>query len=196
LENVVLGWLEQDEEFRMKLHIFSVVASLTVAIAVRADEGPKTVKVPFNPFGLSINERTGSAGDSVQIGDGYDKVKKAYGKPTGQVYRGKLEVLVYPRGQVELQDGKVSKIRMQDKRTYHAQLVRKAERLRMEREGDDTVSDETGRARLAEVLADPDFDAKPLAEQINYWRKFKRDFPGVNVDPFYQEALDRLKEDI
>lgn len=179
----------------MKLHICSIVASLTVAIAVCSDEGPKTVKVPFNPFGLSINERTGAAGDSVQIGDGYDKVKKAYGKPIGQVYRGKLEVLIYPRGQVELRDGKVSKIKMQDKTAYTAQLIRKAERLRMERDGNDTVNDETGRAKLAEVLADPEFDAKPLAEQINYWRKFKRDFPGVNVDPFYQEALDRLKED-
>jgi len=179
----------------MKLHFFSIIASLVVAIAVRADEGPKTVKVPFNPFGLNINERTGSAGDSVQIGDGYDKVKKAYGKPTGQVYRGKLEVLIYPRGQVELRDGKVSKIKMQDKDAYNSQLIRKAQRLRMEREEGDTVDDETGKARLAEILADPDFDAKPLAEQINYWRKFKRDFPGVNVDPFYQEALDRLKED-
>ncbi|MFT5125850.1 MAG: hypothetical protein ACI9TH_002521 [Kiritimatiellia bacterium] len=187
---------------RSPIHTVFTTAILTIsfacAIQIRADEGPKTVIIPINPIDLNINEATGAAGDLVQIGDNYEKVKAAYGKPTGQVYQGKLEIFIYPRGQVELQDGKVVKIKMLSEQVYNQKLVRKAERLRVERERDDAAdgSNSTeGKAKLSDVLADPEFDQKPLIEQINYWRKFKRDYPGVDVDPFYREALERLKED-
>ena len=171
----------------------------TTAFAVDADPAEvKTVTLDLGDIALDMNQKMGAADVDLKMGDNYEAVFNAYGKPLGTAHRGDLEILIYPRGQVEMKQQVVVAVKMESVQTYEKKQVRRASRIKMEKEYAEKMAAERvekAEEKLAKVLADPAFDEKSATDQVNFWRKFKRDNPELNVDPFFKEALANLKNE-
>jgi hypothetical protein len=118
----------------------------------------------------------------VQTGDNRAAVEAALGAPNGQVSVGDRSILYFDRGQVELQDGRVSRIALISASEFEAQEARRsaaATRLREEAEIKRARSTAEGAALKEKKLADPAFRASPVALQVAFWEDFARRYPEV-----------------
>ena len=162
-----------------------------------AEPDAKTVRLDIGTINYETNKKTGDKEVEIQLGDNLEAVRDAYGKPLGTANRGDLQIVMYPRGQVEMKNGKVVAIKMISERTYEAKKVRKAHRIEMEKKLAEKEKEERlqqAEDKLAEVLADPAFDEKTPVEQVTFWRGFKKDNPELDIEPFLKEALSKLKD--
>ena len=118
----------------------------------------------------------------VQTGDSWAAVEAALGAPNGQVSVGDRAILYFDRGQVELRDGRVSRIALISASEFEAQEARRtaaATRLREEAEIKRARSTAEGEALKEKKLADLAFRASPVALQVAFWEDFVRRYPEV-----------------
>ena len=135
----------------------------------------------FMPLALGAAE--------IRPGDNLEQVRVTLGTPRGQAESGGRLLLYYERGEVELQDGVVTRVALLSRDAHEAESARRAAEAQRLRE-----ADEIRRARLrtegealkARQLADPDFRRASPARQVAFWEDFVRRYPDV---PGHEELL-------
>ncbi len=130
--------------------------------------------------------------DEVKVGDSVELVRDVMGPPEGYIKSGTYELLVYDRGRIEAREGIVTKAELVTEEQAAAARAEK-ERVRLARLEAERVRREQ-RMRQGErvrdvMLADPVFLASPAGDQLAYWQRFAKDYPGVQVDEDYRAGL-------
>ena len=139
------------------------------------------------------------AAAEVQLGDTFSDVRTALGAPRGQVRAGDRLLLYYERGEVQLQAGAVSRVALLSSADFAALQTRRAAeavRLREENEIRTARLGAEGEALKARKLADPSFQAAPVAYQVAFWEDFSRRYPGVSSSEQLAIARMRLNEQL
>jgi len=122
------------------------------------------------------------AAAEIQPGDNLAHVRETLGAPRGQAESGGRLLLYYERGEVELQDGVVTRAALLSRDDHEAETARraaKARRLRDEREINRARLTTEGEELKARKLADPAFRSGSAAAQVAFWEDFSRRYPDV-----------------
>lgn len=121
------------------------------------------------------------------------EVQATLGRPRGQAQAGARQVLFYERGEVELQNGVLTRMALRTAEE-HAILTAREDRLRDERESRRARLLEEGSALRDAKLADADFKASPVAYQVAFWEDFARRYPEVSCAEPLAIARERVRE--
>ena len=135
----------------------------------------------------------------VQLGDSFSDVRTALGAPRGQARAGNRLLLYYDRGEVQLQSGAVTRVALLSPADFTAlQTRRDAEAVRVREENEIRTArlGAEGEALKARKLADPSFQAAPVAYQVAFWEDFSRRYPGVSSSEQLTIARMRLNEQL
>ena len=135
----------------------------------------------------------------VMIGDTLDVVKDALGEPRGYMKSEDYQLLQYERGLVELHDGLVSSVSLvseQDAEKRRIERERIAEERRLARATRREELRIEGQEILEQVRNDPEFAALPAAEQVEFWRSFKKRYRDVPPGEEYAAVLERHKQEL
>ena len=148
------------------------------------------MKAPALWFALVIATASGLTAAEVRRGASLEEVRGTLGSPRGQVQVAGRQVLYYERGEVELQDGAVTRVALRSE-MEHAILTARQERQRDEWEIRRAQMRVEGSALRDRKLADPAFLAAPLSYQVAFWEDFVQRYPEVScVEPL---TLARLR---
>ena len=147
---------------------------------------------------MSLGAWADSVPPEVVPGDPAETVRAILGEPTGYLGCAGHEILLYPRGRVEIRDGKV----------IEADLVspEEAERRRLERELAVAVRKaakvaEKERLRIEglkvreEALEDPQLLDLSTPALLAFWKTFRQTYPDVDVELEIAGAQALLRED-
>jgi hypothetical protein len=121
----------------------------------------------------------------VAVGDSAESVRAVLGEPRGYLGCAGHEILVYPRGRVEIRDGAVIEVDLMTAEEAERQRLER-ERLRAQREAERVREKE--RLRIEglriknETLSDPRFPGLAASVQLAFWKKFSRMYPDVPVE--------------
>ncbi len=129
----------------------------------------------------------------VRPGDNLGEVRAALGVPNGQLRIGDRHLLYYDRGEIELQSGAVTRVALLSDADYAALEVRRG-RMREEQEIRRARLSAEGETLKGRMLADPSFQAAPLAYQVAFWENFSRRYPEVSGTEHLTIARLRLAE--
>ncbi|RME67239.1 MAG: hypothetical protein D6781_13600 [Verrucomicrobia bacterium] len=127
--------------------------------------------------------------EAVSLGDDRAAVVAELGEPAGEVATEGVTVLVYPRGEIRLREGRVSAINLVSPAEHAARLAR-AETERRERL---TRLEEEGRRLKASRASDPEFLRLPPHAQLQFWRSFASRYPMVSIDAELQALRERIE---
>ncbi len=134
---------------------------------------------------------------TVEMGDSYDEVTAKLGRPKGEMYAGETRVvLLYERGLVTLQDGKVVFSNILSPQKWLIRKERQQEEIRVMRA---TAARsrleriEKGKAEKKTRRNDAKFDALPAKERLAYWRTFAKRYPEVSVETEIANAQAQVK---
>lgn len=125
-----------------------------------------------------------ASAQDIQLGDTKEKVLDVLGFPQGQMAVGGGIVLLYKRGTVTIEKGKVTGTTIVSQADLKAQ---KAEKTREEAARKAAAAAArakriaNGRAEKSRKEMDQTFAAKPAAERLAYWRGFQKKYPEVSV---------------
>ncbi len=111
----------------------------------------------------------------IQPGSKAEDVYSELGAPRGQAAVGERQLLYYDRGEVELQDGVVTRVAfLSDKELANREAHRAEIAERLE------ASNAEGEAIKAQKVADLTFQKAPPSVQLAFWQDFARRYPGVS----------------
>lgn len=116
----------------------------------------------------------------LKIGDSIARVEEVMGKPKGYMAMDKLTIYTYDLGSIRFTEGKVTTIdlitaeELQIKQKQEAEL-RAARKIQ-------------GEAIKTQMAADEQFAALPAASRREFWERFRRDYPDVDVYVLYHQA--------
>ncbi len=153
------------------------------------------MKAPLLSLALVLSTGSILTAAEVQRGASLEEVRATLGVPRGQLHVAGRQVLYYERGEVELQNGRLTRVALRSAEE-HVLLVTREERLRGEREIRRAQLRAEGAALRERKLADPAFQAAPVAYQVAFWEDFARRYPEVScVEPLTIARL-RFNEQI
>ncbi len=118
------------------------------------------------------------SGAEVNTGATLDEVRATLGKPNGQMQLGARQVLLFERGTVELNAGRVTRVELRSEEEQAA-LAAREERLQTQLAAQRSQSLAEGTALRDRKLADAGFLASPVAYQVAFWEDFSRRYPAV-----------------
>lgn len=146
-------------------------------------------------FSGSILLAVSPAAVALQLGDGMEAVRAELGQPESVIEIGTRQTLYFPRGKVELVDGKVVELHLVSEEEAAARLLReeqeRARREQEQRERHAALAAE-GREQRDRTLADTAFLAKPASQRAAYWQSFAKRYPGVPLPTDYDAALNEM----
>lgn len=149
------------------------------------------MKAPAYWFALLLAAGISLTAAEVRHGVSLEEVRGTLGSPRGQVQVAGRQVLYYERGEVELQNGAVTRVALRSEEE-HAILTARQERQRDEWEIRRAQMRVEGSALRDRKLTDPAFLAAPLAYQVAFWEDFVRRYPEVScVEPLTIARLRR-----
>ncbi len=135
--------------------------------------------------------------DEVAIGDSEAKVVELLGEAQGKVRSGGVDIMYYERGTVEMKDGKVYRVKLVSEK---AATERTAERLRREEARRQAAEEyrqqliDEGTDEKVRKMVDPAYEELSAQQMVDYWDKFKGDYPDVPIDTAtYQAAQEELR---
>jgi len=137
------------------------------------------MKAPVLWLALALSA-TSLVAAEVTPGASVDEALATLGSPRGRLQVGARNLMYYERGEIEVQEGRVTRV---DLRTpeEHAALLAREEHQRSERDVRRQELIAAGTAERDAKLADGNFRSAPLAYQVSYWQNFVRRFPEVSV---------------
>jgi hypothetical protein len=157
--------------------------------------GGNAMKTLAHYLALVISTGSVLMATDLQPGASLEEVRVALGMPSGQLLLGGRQVLYFERGEVELQKGMVTRVNLRSPEE-HAILRARDERLRVEREASRGQMRAEGTVLRERKLADPAFQAAPLAYQVAFWEDFSRRYPEVSCTEPLMLARLRLSEQL
>lgn len=126
-----------------------------------------------------------AAADEIAIGDSKEKALDVLGAPKGQMAVGGGLLLLYDRGTVTIEKGKVTGTTIVSEAEAQAAAEEKA-RQEAARKAARAVAvarrKADGLAEKRKKEVDEDFLAKPAKVRLAYWRTFRKKYPEVSVD--------------
>lgn len=138
---------------------------------------------------------SGLVAAEIRSGASLEEVHATLGQPRGQLHVGGRQVLYYERGGVELQNGAVTQVNLRSPEEHAIRADREA-RQREEREARRAQIMAAGIALRDRKLADPAFQAAPVAYQVAFWDDFARSYPEVSCGEPLAIARLRLNEQL
>jgi len=143
-------------------------------------------------------EGAANADCDIRVGDPAELVRALLGEPRGYLGSAGHEILVYPRGKIEIRDGLVvdvdlvsseeaERLRSERERALaqrRAQEARERERLRIE-----------GIKVKEDALSDPGFPSLSPSARLAFWREFSMTYPDVPVDLELAKARAMVREE-
>lgn len=116
----------------------------------------------------------------LKIGDSLERVEEIMGKPKGYMAMDKLTIYTYDLGTIRFSEDKVTAIDLitaEELQVKHQQEAeaRSARKLQ-------------GEAIKKEMTADETFAALPAPARLEFWERFRRDYPEVDVYALYHQA--------
>jgi hypothetical protein len=136
------------------------------------------MKTPVLSAALLALMTAALSGAEVSPGASLDEVRATLGKPNGQMQLGSRQVLLYERGSVELNAGRVTRVDLRSEEEQAA-LAAREERLQSQLSAQRSHSLAEGTALRDRKLADAAFLASPVAYQVAFWEDFSRRYPAV-----------------
>lgn len=139
-----------------------------------------------------------SIGLAVAPGDSAQDIQKELGPPNGMVAIGQAAIYFYDRGEVALQNGRVSDVNLMTEDELVAKQERDARRsallqeIAIERRAE---SEAEGFALKQSQVDSPGFQSLPASERVAYWRHFKLKYPTVPIDLELTAALTQSRID-
>ncbi|HEY4248103.1 MAG TPA: hypothetical protein VGM64_14730 [Lacunisphaera sp.] len=131
----------------------------------------------------------------VAIGDSSVQVREAMGAPRGQVHVGGRDLLYFDRGEVELNNGRVSRVGLRSLEEQNTFESKQAEASARTDEARSRLMEE-GRVLMASKLSDPIFQATPYSYQISFWENFSHRYPDVSPAEQLLVVRSRLAEQV
>lgn len=117
------------------------------------------------------------------IGATFAEVRSTLGLPKAKLQRGERMILLYDRGEVELNNGAVSRIALRSEvaqAAHEAKVAAREARVREESEQRRSRLLDEGKTLLAAKQADARFNEAPLTYQVSFWEEFSRKYAGVD----------------
>lgn len=146
------------------------------------------MKTPVLCLALALS--TASFAAEVAPGDTLAEAVAALGAPRGRLQVAGRHLVYFERGEIELRDGRVTRVDLLTPEEQAARLARE-EQQRSMRETRRNELIAAGTAERDAKLADENFRSAPLAYQVTYWQNFAARYPGVAIsEPF---TIARLK---
>jgi len=134
----------------------------------------------------------------ISVGDPAGVVRSVLGEPHGYLGCAGHEVLVYPRGKVEIRDGKVIDVDLVSAAEAERRRL-ELERRRAARAAEQAAEKEKlrieGLAVKDETLSDPEFSTLAPVVQLAFWHEFARTYPDVPADLELAKALAMVREE-
>ncbi len=151
------------------------------------------MKVPIVCLGLALSNGSILASVEVQRGVSLEEVRFILGVPSGELLRGGRQVLYFERGEVELQNGTVTRVNLRSP-AEHAILAAREERMREDRDVRRAQRVAEGTALRDRKLADSAFQVAPLSYQVAFWEDLARRYPEISCAEPLMIARVRLSE--
>ncbi len=121
------------------------------------------------------------------------------GEPEGVIVFGDTEILQFPRGTVDLQDGraiKASVMSRQEAEIEEKERLAREEQMREAAEARRLALIRDGEAEKERILADPAYTNKSAREMVTFWNEFSAKYPDVPIDQqSYDTAMQKQKEE-
>lgn len=135
-----------------------------------------------------------TAAGAVEIGDTRDTVLTELGSPSGHIRGGGIEILYYPRGIVQLRDGRVTAVEWRSEEETRARLLAELEaRRRMEAARRSRRA--LGEDALRAMIESEDYRMMSPSERIERLAEFSRNHPEVSIAGPLLEAQRALAEE-
>lgn len=129
----------------------------------------------------------------VEVGQTQAEVEAIIGKPIGQIDLRDKQLLLFPQGEVTIEEGKVTHVDLMDEEAFAA------DQKRLEQERKEWLADQEqreaarikeGEALKAEKMQSRAFATLPAKDRIDYWRSFQIRYPEIDVS---EQIADGLK---
>ena len=116
----------------------------------------------------------------IQPGTSLEQAVAALGSPRGRLQVGDRSLVYFERGEIEVQDGRVTRVDLKTPEE-HASLRAREEQQRTVRAARREQLIAAGTAERDRKLADENFRSAPVAYQVAYWQDFASRYPDVSV---------------
>lgn len=139
------------------------------------------------------------ASTKVELGMSQEAIIEALGKPAGDLILRDKTILLYPQGEITIEEGTATHIDLMTDVEFETHQ----EKLRVEREAHLKRKAEAEAAYIAEgesvkaaKLENTSFTLLPAKDRVDYWRSFQRRYPDVDVAKQIEGALADYKKEI
>lgn len=134
-----------------------------------------------------------------EIGDSEAAVIEALGEPAGNILLREKTLLLYPRGEITLRDGRVTAVDLMDTEAFaahQADLRKEREEWLAKQEAAEAARIEEGRQIKAGKRSSSQFVKLPAEDRIAFWRRFQKNYPEVDVSEELAQALESREAEI
>lgn len=139
------------------------------------------------------------AESSVAPGDSKEATIARLGPPIGTIQLHDKTVLIFPRGEVELQNDAVTRISLMSPEEYaadQARLEKEREEWQAEQARLREMRQETGEAIRRDKSSSRAFASLRAKDRVAFWRNFQSQFPEVDVSEELAKALEGYEAEL
>lgn len=157
------------------------------------------MKAPFTLLCLLVCSSILAAAPAIELGQSEESVLENLGKPMGTIGLRDKTLLLYPQGEVTIEEGKVSQIDLMDPEEFAAdqeRLAREREEWLAEQERLKAIHVQEGEALKSEKLQSRAFAALPAKDRVDYWRTFQIRYPTIDVSEQIAGALESYEVEL
>lgn len=150
-----------------------------------------------NPISLLALLCLGASVSAVEIGDTMEDVRLELGNPQGVVKAEDLHVWLYPNGELEFEDDRVSSVALMSPEAFKDQqqaLLKAAEKRQDQREEAERRQREATDEVRQQILQDPAYTNQTPAERIDTWETFSENHPEAEIPDDVQAQLEEDQE--
>jgi hypothetical protein len=137
------------------------------------------MKAPLFCFAFAFSAASLVAAE-IQPGISLEQALATLGSPRGRLQVGDRSLVYFERGEIEVQDGRVTRVDLKTPEE-HASLRAREEEQRSMRAARHEQLVAAGIAERDRKLADENFRSAPVAYQVAYWQDFASRYPDVSV---------------
>ncbi len=139
------------------------------------------------------------ADGNIALGDSREAAVESLGPPIGTIQLREKTVLIFPRGEVELENDTVTRIDLVSLEEHAANLAR-LEKEREEWQAEQArlreMRQETGEAIRRDKLSSSAFAALRARDRVAFWRNFQTQYPDVDVSEELAKSLESYESEL
>ena len=136
---------------------------------------------------------------TVRKGQPEQAVLNTLGEPVGTIALRDRKLLLYPRGEITLKQGKVAEVDLMSEEAFAEQqkrLAREREAWLEQKRRREVERIERGKSIRDAKKQSGAFAALPAKERLDYWREFRARYPEVDVSEEIARALESYQSEV